>query len=120
MQARLVLAIVAAAALLAGADNAYACACCADRAAWFERTAALGSFDRAELARLRFATTAADVPSPAAETIRTYRVDGKLSGATWRIALSGLPALTFAAPRRATFFGADLREKRGEPRLYKE
>ena len=106
--------------LLLGAGNAYACACCADTAAWSERTARLQPFERSELARVRFAAKAADVPSPAADRVQTYRATGALSGKTWRIALSGLPALTFAAPTRATFFGVDLRERPGEPRLYKE
>ena len=54
----------------------------------------------------------------------TYRAAGSLSGPRWKIQLSGLPSLTFAAPSRATSFVADLYDGKvgggGGPSLYKE
>lgn len=116
-----VAAIVAAS--LAYAGNAAACACCADTSTRFERTAMLQSFDKSELARLRFAPKAFDVPTPEGRN-GSYTVTGSLKGGGWRIALSGLPALTFSAPARATSFGTDVHDGRkgggGGPLLYKE
>ena len=118
----LVLAAVAAAAL-AVSGAAMACACCAEKGTWYERTGPLESFEKSELARLRFAPLARDVLSPDGRN-GTYRVTGKLSGAVWRIQLSGLPTLTFASPKRATTFVTDLRDGKsfgaGGPALYKE
>ena len=112
-----------AAAVLVGAGNAYACACCAEKSTWYERAAGLASFEKAELARLRFAPKAFDVPTPEGRN-GSYTVTGSFKGATWRIALSGLPTLTFAAPRRATTFAADVHDGKrgggGGPLLYKE
>jgi len=123
MRRRLLPAAAALVALLAGTSEAHACACCADRATWREDTAPLMAFERSELARLRFAPKAFDVPSPQGLN-RSYAVSGTLRGSRWRVRLSGLPALTLSAPARATTFVADLRDGvssgGGGPLLYKE
>jgi hypothetical protein len=117
------LAAVAASVILLGASNAYACACCGTTATWSERAAPLQKFERDELGRLRFAPTARAVPTNEGRN-RSYRVTGSLTGSAWRIRLSGLPALTFRAPARATTFVTDLRDGKvgggGGPLLYKE
>ena len=119
----LVFAVAAAAALTVGAGSALACACCAENGTWYERAAPLQKFERDELGRLRFAPAAHDVPAPEGRN-GNYTVTGSLRGTTWRIQLSGLPALTFRAPARATTFATDLRDGEeigaGGPFLYKE
>src|SRR5262245_46939364 len=121
MLVRLVPSVTA--ALLLGAGNAYACACCGEKGAWSEHAARLQSFERSELARVRFAPKAWDVPTGEGRN-GTYTVTGSLAGPTWRIRLSGLPGLAFAAPARATTFVTDLRDGKvagaGGPSLYKE
>ena len=107
MVGKLIVLPVTLVALVIGAGNAYACACCADKGTWREDTAKLQSFEKSELARLRFAPKAANVLTPEGRN-GTYTAGGSLSGPTWRIQLSGLPALTFPAPSRATAFVADL------------
>src|SRR3954451_3689911 len=107
MAGRFLVLPVALVALLIGAGNAYACACCADKGTWYEQVQPLHSFEKSELARLRFASKAADVLTPEGRN-GTYTVTGSLSGPNWKIQLSGLPALTFSAPARATTFVADL------------
>lgn len=123
MVGKLIVLPVTLVALVIGAGNAYACACCADKGTWREDTAKLQSFEKSELARLRFAPKAADVLTPEGRN-GTYTAGGSLSGPTWRIQLSGLPALTFPAPSRATTFVADLYDGKvnggGGPALYKE
>ncbi len=111
------------AAFLVGAADAVACACCSDKGTWYEQAAGLKSYERSELARLRFAPTAFDVPSPEGRN-GSYRVTARLTGASWRIQLSGLPALSFKPPARAISFAADLYDGKqgsaGGPLLYKE
>src|SRR5690349_21418544 len=92
--ARRLLPIVAA---LAGAAGAFACACCADTGTWYERTARLQPFERAELTRVRFAADAHDVPSPRGD-VRSYTLAVSRSATTWTFALSGLRPLVLRLP----------------------
>lgn len=121
--ARLLVPALAVVASLAWSGNAWACACCADKATWYETTSPLQSFERDELARLKVSPTAFDVPTNEGRNGK-YTVSASFTGATWKIGLSGLPALTFAVPRKATTFVTDLYDGSvygaGGPALYKE
>jgi len=122
--------------VLAAPPAALACACCAERGAWFQAVERLGTHERAELNRVRFARearlylTAAGfaavrgITRPAAR----YTISRSVRAGRWTLAFrdarGGAGTLSFAVPPRGESFGVDPRDGRshpgGGPLLYKE
>ena len=123
---RLTFALVVVLAALAAAPSAYACACCAEKNAWFEYSDRL---DTREVSRLMFGGLARVYPD-------TERIDGindpfpsyelvvKKSGRSWKFLLGSAGSLSFTLPARAEQFGVDIHDGKqgggGGPLLYKE
>lgn len=123
-------------ALLAHASDARACACCSEPGQRIEGTAPLQAYEKAELARLRFAKpaklylTAAgfDGVSGIRDPSETYETALVRQGDVWTFNLKdpkgNTGSLTFTLPAKMESFFVDLREgaqpPTTDPVLYKE
>lgn len=122
--------------VLAAPPAALACACCAERGAWFQAVERLGTHERAELNRVRLGREAqlyltaagSDGVKGITRPVARYTVARSARAGRWTLAFRDARGragtLSFAVPPRGESFGADPRDGRthpgGGPLLYKE
>ena len=116
--------------------RAVACACCSETGTWFERTDRLSDYQRAEINRLRFDTTAKTFLTEAGEdaikgisnVADDYALSLSKGRRSWELKFRDKQGrtgtLTLTVPATIVEFGADLHDDQkssgGGPLLYKE